>query len=122
MNLAQGGFRSMPDGFLHIQNFTVTKASGMAGCVYVHILTDNERTAVEALLVAKAQALEEISGVEVCHFKHGVWRFKKSFLKEAFAKAVHTSTRITVSPIVERFKQKLFAEREGIFGAWVGKI
>lgn len=122
MKRAQGNTRSNPDGFLHIQNFTVTKASGMAGCVYVHIMTDNERTAVEALLVAKAEALEEITGIEVCHFKHGVWRFKKSFLKEAFAKAVHTSTRITVSPVVERFKQKLFAEREGIFGAWVGKI
>lgn len=122
MNRAQGGTRSLPDGFLHIQNFTVTKASGMAGCVYVHVMTDNERTAVEAVLVSRAEALQEISGVEVCHFKHGVWRFRKSFLKENFVKVVHTTTRLTVSPIIERFKQKLFAEREATFGGWVGKI
>lgn len=122
MNRAQGGTRSMPDGFLHIQNFTVTKASGMAGCVYIHMMTDNERTAVEALLVSKAEVLQDLSGIEVCHFKHGQWRFRKGFLKENFAKAVHTSTRITTSPIVERFKSQLFAEREAIFGAWVGKI
>ena len=122
MNRAQGNTRSGPDGFLHIQNFTVTKASGMAGCVYVHVMTPNEQTAVEALLVSKAEVLTELTGVELCHFKHGVWRFKKTFLKENFAKAVHTTTRLTTSPVIERFKSKLFAEREAIFGAWVGKI
>lgn len=122
MKHKQGGTRSLPDGFLHIQNFTVTKASGMAGCVYVHIMTENERTAVEAILVSRAEALQEISGIEVCHFKHGVWRFKKSFLKENFVKVVHSTTRLTVSPVIERFKAKLFAEREATFGAVVGKI
>lgn len=122
MNRAQGNTRQRPDGFLHIQNFTVTKASGMAGCVYVHMLTKVEQMAVERLLIAKALVMEEKLGREVCHFKHDVWRFDKRFLKEAFAKTVHTSTRITQSPVVERFKSKLFAEREEIFGSWVGKI
>lgn len=122
MNRAQGNTRSSPDGFLHIQNFTVTKASGMAGCVYVHILTDVERMAVERVLVAKALVMEEKLGREVVHFKHDQWRFDKRFLKDSFAKAVHTTTRLTHSPVVERFQSKLFAEREEIFGAWVGKI
>lgn len=122
MNRAQGGTRSLPDGFLHIQNFTVTKASGMAGCVYVHILTDNERTTVENLLVAHAQVLETKLDREICHFKHGQWRFDKRFLKENFKKVVHITTRVTTSPVIERFKEQLFAEREQILGGWVGKF
>lgn len=118
MNHAQGGNRSKPDGFLHIQNFTVTKASGMAGCVYVHILDDHQRHIVESILIERACALEEAAGPEwteaAHHFKHNVWRFRKSFLKQNFKSAVHEATKVMRTPVIEVFKAKLFAEREAL--------
>lgn len=120
MKRAQGGTRSLPDGFLHIQNFTVTKASGMAGCVYVHILDDHQRHVVESILIEHACAREERAarnGNEfLClhHFKHGHWRFDKRFLNDAFKSAIHTATKAMHTPVIEVFESKLFAEREGL--------
>lgn len=118
MNYAQGGSRALPDGFLHIQNFTVTKASGMAGCVYVHVLDDHQRHVVESILIERACALEEAAGPEwteaAHHFKHGVWRFRKSFLKQNFKSVVHEATKAMRTPVVEVFKSKLFDEREAL--------
>lgn len=115
MNRAQGNTRSSPDGFLHIQNFTVTKASGMAGCVYVHILNDHQRQIVEAILIERAVALEEAAGREwtyaAHHFKHGQWRFRKAFLKGHFKQAVHEATKVMHIPVLRVFEQNLFAER-----------
>lgn len=116
MKRAQGNTRSSPDGFLHIQNFTVTKASGMAGCVYVHILDDHQRQIVEAILIERAVACEEAAGPEwtyaAHHFKHGQWRFRKAFLKGHFKQAVHEATKLMHTPVLRVFEQKLFTERE----------
>lgn len=118
MKRAQGGFRSMPDGFLHVQNFTVTKASGMAGCVYVHVLDDHQRHIVESILIERAVACEEAAGPEWAnaahHFKHGQWRFRKAFLKNHFKQAVHEATKAMHTPVLRVFEQKLFAERESL--------
>lgn len=117
MNRAQGGTRSLPDGFLHIQNFTVTKASGMAGCVYVHILDDHQREIVEGILIERAVAEVTAWGRPIDsqhHFKHGQWRFAKQFLKAHFKQAVHEATKVMYTPVLEVFKQKLFAERESL--------
>lgn len=119
MNYAQGNTRSLPDGFLHIQNFTVTKAAGMAAVVYTHILDENQRTAVEWLLISKAETVEaeaESIGVpcQVYHVKHGTVRFAKKFLIENFREAVHTQTRFTRLAVIETFKEKLIAERESL--------
>lgn len=118
MKRAQGNTRSKPDGFLHIQNFTVTKASGMAGCVYVHILDDHQRHVVESILIERACALEEAAGTEwsnaAHHFKHDVWRFRKTFLKAHFKQAVHEATKVMQTPVLAVFKEKLFAERESL--------
>lgn len=120
MKHRQGGTRALPDGFLHIQNFTVTKASGMAGCVYVHILDDHQRHVVEGILIEQAVAREERAAragnefLLLHHFKHGQWRFDKRFLKDSFKSAVHNATKVMHTPVLEVFKEKLFAEREAL--------
>lgn len=119
MNRAQGGTRSLPDGFLHIQNFTVTKASGMAGCVWAYVLDEHQKATVESILVERALALEaaagrEWTGAAVRDDKHGCYRFGKPFLKEHFQLAVHEATKLMHTPVIEVFKSKLFAEREGL--------
>lgn len=80
---AQGNTRSLPDGFLHIQNFTVTKAAGIAAAVWVHALDDDQRALVEGILIELAQG--DIAKV---HFKHGTVRFRKEFLQVNFEWAV----------------------------------
>lgn len=120
MKHKQGGTRSLPDGFLHIQNFTVTKASGMAGCVYVHILDEHQRSIVEGILIEQAVAREERAAragnefLLLHHFKHGQWRFDKRFLKDAFKSAVHNATKVMHTPVLQVFQDKLFAEREAL--------
>ena len=114
MNLAQGNTRSMPDGYLHIQNFTVTKHAGMAGVVYIHILDAHQKGLVEGLLIERAVSLTEAKGGEYHHFKHGVWRFNKQFLKHNFREVVHATTKIMQNLVIEEFKGKLFAERDSL--------
>ncbi|WYW00651.1 hypothetical protein Vasula_00014 [Pseudomonas phage vB_PpuP-Vasula] len=84
MNRAQGNTRSKPDGFLHIQNFTVTKAAGIAASVWVHVMDDHQRRLVEGILIELAVH----NGRPVHHFKHDVWRFDKRFLQVNFEWAV----------------------------------
>lgn len=111
MNRAQGNTRQAPDGFLHIQNFTVTKHAGMAGVVYTHILDDHQRSLIEGLLIERAISLK---GDELHHFKHGVWRFRKEFLKANFKEVVHATTKIMQNPVIVTFREKLIAERESL--------
>lgn len=114
MNRAQGNTRSLPDGFLHIQNFTVTKHSGMAGVVYTHILDDNQRELVQALLMERARVIEDTDGNLLFHVKHGTVRFQKAFLKAHFREVVHAFTKITQQPVIETFKGMLIHERESL--------
>jgi hypothetical protein len=114
MNRAQGNTRQAPDGFLHIQNFTVTKHSGMAGVVYTHILDDHQKSLVEGLLIECAITAGMVDGCGYHHFKHGVWRFRKDFLKRYFRQVVHATTKIMQNPVIAEFKTKLIAERESL--------
>lgn len=97
MNYKQGGSRSMPDGFVHIQNFTVTGASGVAGPVW-RLMSRDQKKIVEAILIERAIALEESAGPEWTHashhFKHGQWRFRKAFLKSHFSLVVVEALRL----------------------------
>lgn len=97
MNRAQGNTRSDPDGFLHIQNFTVTASSGTAGIVW-RLLDGHQKDIVESILIERACALEEAAGPEwtlaAHHFKHGNWRFRKTFLKAHFALVVVEACRV----------------------------
>lgn len=118
MNYAQGNTRSKPDGFLHIQNFTVTRSAGMAGCVWAYILNNDQRAAVEIALVERARVLEETAGSEwsgaAHHHKHGAWRFRKSFLKTHFKEVVHEATKLMHTPVISLFTEKLVTERESL--------
>lgn len=120
MNLAQGNTRSMPDGFLHIQNFTVTKHAGMAAVVYTHILDENQRETLVALLIEKASQdnLRAIrmgmESAERYHVRHGTVRFAKWWLKENFQKVVHEYTKVIGLPVANEFLEKLIAERESL--------
>lgn len=83
MNRAQGNTRSKPDGFLHVQNFTVTKAAGIAAAVWVHVFDDDQRALVEGILVKLAEGK-----TEKVHRKHDTVRFRKEFLQVNFEYAV----------------------------------
>lgn len=113
MKTAQGNTRSMPDGFLHIQNFTVTRHSGIAGLVYTSILDQNQKSVVEGALIELAIVKAE-QGAPLHHYKHETWRFRKDFLKKHFKSVVHACTKVMQTPVIEVFKAKLFAERESL--------
>lgn len=114
MNRAQGNTRAKPDGFLHIQNFTVTKAAGMAAVVYTHLLSDEQQGQVELLLVDRARYQGAWDKEVYVHHKHGTFRFRKDFLKKYFRETVHATTKITRQPVIEQFKDKLIAERQSL--------
>lgn len=106
---AQGKPRKMPDGFLHIWNFSATKASGMAGAVLNHIVDELQRDIVEQVLIQRAVQVErnladseeEYQQIlsDPHHDKrqvryeeaHTCWRFRKTFLQEHFKIAVYSS-------------------------------
>lgn len=116
MNRAQGNTRSSPDGFLHIQNFTVTKASGIEGAIWAYLMDPDQRLQVEQLLWGLGIALEQAAGVEhtgaaVRDDKHDCHRFRKAFLKNHFKAAVHeVLTETHMSPL-EVFAEKLIKAR-----------
>ncbi|MGM2755101.1 hypothetical protein ACS2QP_27515, partial [Bacillus cereus group sp. Bce019] len=51
MRHAQGKPRALPDGYLHLQNYSVTKASGMAGALFNYVMTERHKEIVEAALL-----------------------------------------------------------------------
>lgn len=96
MRLAQGNGRSKPDGFLHLNNYSHVRQSGLAGVLYERLMTDKQRELCELTLLELAQ------GSLVAHFKHDIWRFSKSFLHTHFKSVVYSVYRsIKKSPAQE---------------------
>ncbi|WP_085589321.1 hypothetical protein [Pseudomonas sp. B14(2017)] len=91
MNYAQGGYRSKPDGYLHLQNFAVTKSSGLAGALFNYVMTSRQKDIVEASLLEIA---EKDPDRNFAHFKHEVWRFHKAFLREHFKSVVYGAFKL----------------------------
>lgn len=89
MNRAQGNTRQKPDGFLHIQNFTVTKASNIEGVVW-QLMSKEQKELVELVLIERTQTCDAVKylGQTAHHFKHGNWRFSRRFLEGNFRIAV----------------------------------
>ena len=91
MRIAQGGFRKKPDGFLHLNNYSHTQASGLAGVLYERIFTERQQEIVEKALIeiAKGEGLD-------CQFNehHNAWRFKKQFLHDNFKGVVYGTLRL----------------------------
>jgi hypothetical protein len=82
--------------------------------VYIHILDAHQQSLVEGLLIERAVSISEREGGYLHHFKHGVWRFRKDFLKANFKEVVHATTKVMQNPVIETFKGKLFSERESL--------
>lgn len=95
MQRAQGKPRAKPDGYLHLQNYSVTKPSGMAGALYNHLLNERQREIVEAALLELAQKQDlSVHQRPVAIFKHDVWRFDKQFLQIAFKPVVYGTFKL----------------------------
>jgi hypothetical protein len=91
---AQGVPRKLPDGLLHIQNFTVTKHSGMAGFLYAKVMTTAQREIVELALIQQLtkngySGYPSHQNVSTWSEAHGCHRFPKGFLKARFKATVY---------------------------------
>lgn len=107
MKRAQGNTRSKPDGFLHVQNFTVTKASGIAAAVWVHVFDEHQRALVEGILTELAEG----NPLKV-HVKHDTVRFRKEFLQVNFEWAVFKLCQsIRMNPAKVLYDQVLVRDR-----------
>lgn len=87
---AQGVPRRKPDGRLHIQNYTVTKESGMAGFLFAKVMSPVMQDIVEQVLI------HQYTTNGYCDGHKGVWdeahkcnRFPKGFLKARFKPTVY---------------------------------
>lgn len=84
MRIKQGGYRSMPDGFLHLNNFSHSVKSGIAGSIYERVLTSDQQKAFQRLMFELAIKLQNERGETLVHEKHDTYRYKKEFLMESF--------------------------------------
>lgn len=94
MNRAQGVPRRLPDGLLHLQNFTVTKDSGMAGFLFAKVMTKAQQDIVELCLIQKLTkngycGYPTHKNVSTWNEAHGCHRFPKGFLKAQFKPTVY---------------------------------
>jgi len=88
-HMSQGKPRALPDGFLHLNNFSHVASSGLAGVLFERVFNERQQEIVGCALLEIAQ-----SNPELVHFKHNVWRFKKEFLLEHFKPAVYAACRL----------------------------
>lgn len=104
MRRAQGKPRAKPDGYLHLQNYSVTRAAGMAGALFNHLLTKRQEEIVEAALLelAQKQSPEAKAIRPVAIFKHDCWRFDKDFLHVAFKPVVYGTFKLIRQNASER--------------------
>ena len=91
---AQGVPRRLPDGLLHLQNFTVTKHSGMSGFLFAKVMTKAQQEIVELCLIQKLTkngycGYPPHHNVSTWNEAHGCHRFPKGFLKAQFKKTVY---------------------------------
>lgn len=87
--MTQGKPRSLPDGFLHLNNFSHVRQSGIAGCLFERVFTERQQEIVESALRLLAR-----DDPKLVHHKHNVWRFNKEFLIENFAATVYGACRL----------------------------
>lgn len=95
MQRAQGNTRAKPDGYLHLQNYSVTRSAGMAGALFLHVLTKRQEEIVEAALLELAQKRDpSVHPRPLAMFKHDCWRFDKKFLQVAFKPVVYGTFKL----------------------------
>ena len=97
MRRAQGGYRKKPDGYLHLNNYSHTKASGIAGILFERVFTERQQDIVEKTLIelANPKVLSgEANSDEQVIFKHDCYRFRKGFLQANFKQVVYGTVRL----------------------------
>lgn len=110
---AQGVPRRLPDGLLHLQNFTVTKHSGMAGFIFAKVMTKAQQDIVELCLI------EQLTKNGYCNWgptsvtwneAHGCHRFPKGFLKARFKPTVYLVMKALRKDVVAEVSGKIHSE------------
>ena len=91
MQIKQGGTRSLPDGYLHLNNYSHSTKSGLAGSLYERVMTDRQRKLVVNCLleIADKETKAQKYDVDIYMFKHDTYRFHKEFLNEHFKPVVY---------------------------------
>lgn len=112
---AQGVPRRLPDGLLHLQNFTVTKHSGMAGFLFAKVMTKAQQDIVELCLIQKLtkngySGYPTHHNVSTWNEAHGCHRFPKGFLKAQFQKTVYAVYRAVGKDAVAVMSSMVYAE------------
>lgn len=94
--IKQGGSRSLPDGYLHLNNFAHSLRSGMAGALYERMMTKKQQRTVDELMLelATQEMARQAEFKQLFHFKHGVYRFDKDFLDANFKALVYGYLRL----------------------------
>lgn len=111
MNRAQGKPRAKPDGYLHLQNYSVTRASGMAGALFNYLMTPRQEEIVEAALLELAQKQDfKVNPRPVAIFKHDCWRFDKDFLALTFKPVVYGTFKLIRQNASERMAVEINRE------------
>lgn len=113
---AQGVPRRLPDGLLHIQNFTVTKDGGIAGFLFAKVMTKAQQDIVELCLIQKLTkngycGYPTHKNVPTWNEAHGCHRFPKGFLRAQFHKTVYSVYEALGKDPLSEFSGALYAEK-----------
>lgn len=92
-SLKQGGTRQLPDGYLHLNNFSHSVKSGMAGVIFERVLTAPQQSTFEEILMHLAGSIADQAKLPITmYFKKtskGVVRFNKKFLIAHFKRTFY---------------------------------
>ena len=113
MRIAQGGYRKKPDGYLHLNNYSHTKASGIAGVLFERIFTERQQEIVEKTLIelANPKALSgEANSDEQVIYKHDCYRFRKAFLMANFKQVVYGTVRLLKKSAAQMMSMAVVAD------------
>ncbi|WMX18723.1 hypothetical protein YpEc11_11 [Yersinia phage vB_YpEc11] len=113
MRIAQGGYRKKPDGYLHLNNYSHTKASGIAGVLFERIFTERQQEIVEKTLIelANPKVLSgEANSDEHVIYKHDCYRFRKAFLRANFKQVVYGTVRLLKKSAAQMMSMAVVAD------------
>lgn len=115
MRIAQGGFRKKPDGYLHLNNFSHTQVSGLAGVLYERVFNERQRDIVEKTLIELANPQTMWGHPSPSHdekviFQYECYRFRKDFLKANFKQVVYGTVRLLKKSAANLMSMAMVAE------------
>ena len=117
---AQGNGREMPDGYLHLNNYSHVMASGIAGSIFERVMSKRQQEIVERILLERCGhnvlSAEPVDGLNVI-FKHNVYRFRKTFLHENFKDVVYATLKASKKPAGQVLSMAATKELLEVLGA-----